>query len=605
MSFVPYPVSMLLTSSVRSGLCAFVLTLPVVLPSCSGGKTLTQYNMEDPATDLEGGEKSERNNKARMIRAQVELDYIEGVRARQLGDPALAEARFQDVLRADPENAAAYFELARLRFEAGDVNRAIPFSQRASQLEEENPYYLELYADLLTLTNQFDKAAEVFTQLVDLRPDNPEGYFQLAYTQQQSGQLGNALKAYEEIEQRFGAEPSLLLEKHRIYLQQGKLDKAAAELEKVVAMDPDDPQYYEILARIYETDNKPEKAAAVFEKLLLMQGGNPAMLLQAARIYLGKKDYTSYRDRAREAFDSESVSIDAKVAFLLPWIDSLGTDFPSRPFVFDLTARMITAHPQDPKSHALNGDFFFHDKKLPEARRHYLESLALERNIFDVWRQVFAIDVQLRQFDSLAAITNRAADLFPNQPATFYFNGVAHLQLEEPEEAIRSLRRALPMSVGNTALRADLYSLLGDAYHSTGEHASSDEHYDKSLELEPDNAFVLNNYSYYLSLRREHLERAADMARRANELSPDNASFEDTYAWVLYQQGKYTEAERWQSRALKNGGANSAVQQEHYGDILFRLGRIEEAVAAWQLARSLGASSELLERKISDRKLYE
>ncbi len=583
-------------------LTAFVLTGIV---GCAGSKSAQQSTINEENGELSGGQKPDKGSKEAMVQAQLELDYIEGVRARQLGDPALAEARFQDVLRADPNNAASYFELARLRFEAGDISRAIPFAQRASTIEPDNPYFIELYADMLTLTNQYDKAADAFKKLVQLRPDNPESYFQLAYTQQQAGQFADALKAYDEIEALFGAEPSLLLEKHRIYVQQGKLDRAALELEKLVIMQPDDPQYYEILARIYESDNKPDKAAEVFEKLLVLESDNPALLLQAARIYRSKKDYPKYYERSREAFDTPDVPIDAKVGFLLPWIDSLGTEFATRDFVFDLNQRLLKAHPQDPKSHALNGDFYFHDKKLPEARAHYLASLELERNIFDVWRQVFAIDLELKMEDSLAAITSRAADIFPNQPAPFYFNGYANLQLDQPEAAIRSLKRALPMSVSNPPLRADIYSLLGDAYHSIQDNQNSDESYQKSLELEPDNVFVLNNYSYYLSLRKQDLDRAEQMAAKANALSPGNSSFEDTYAWVLYQHGKYKEARVWQEKALASGGEDSAVQQEHYGDILFQLGIEELAVKAWQKSRDLGGGSDLLDRKISERKLYE
>ncbi len=576
-----------------------------VTPSCSGGRTV----QSSPQISEDGEEelpfRQDRTRKPKTDQAQLEMDFIEGVRARQLGDPALAEARFQDVLRADPGNAAACFELARLRFEAGDIARAIALAQRSTELEPGNPYFLELYGDMLTLTNQFEKATGAFRKLTELNPENPEPYFQLAYTYLQSGQAQDALKVYDQVETRFGAEPSLLLEKYRIHVQLGKLDDAALVLEKLIEIDPDDPQYYELLARIYEGANQPDRAAMVYEKLLSLEVGSPTLVLKAALIYLNRKDYTRFRERSQQAFDASQVPLDAKVAFLLPWIDSLGSDFSSRDFVFDLCERMVRTHSSDPKAHALSGDFFFHDKKLEEARASYLNSLMVEQSIFDVWRQVFAIDLEMRNDDSLMAVSSRAADIFPNQPSPFYFNGYANLRLKNYDAAVRSLRRALPMSMGNPQLRAEIFSLLGDAYHSLEDHVNSDESYESSLALMPDNPYVLNNYSYYLSLRKENLERAAEMAAKANELSPDNASFQDTYAWVLYQQGRYEQAKVWQEKALSNGGESSAVQQEHYGDILFRLGAEERAVQAWQKARELGTVSEALERKISDRRLYE
>ena len=62
---------------------------------------------------------------------------------------------------------------------------------------------------------------------------------------------------------------------------------------------------------------------------------------------------------------------------------------------------------------------------------------------------------------------------------------------------------------------------------------------------------TLNNYAYYLSLRNDRLEKAAQMSLRSNELAPGQPSFQDTYAWVLYQQGKYAEAQQSSDAAKK------------------------------------------------------
>ncbi|WP_431199734.1 tetratricopeptide repeat protein [Mucilaginibacter sp. P19] len=77
---------------------------------------------------------------------------------------------------------------------------------------------------------------------------------------------------------------------------------------------------------------------------------------------------------------------------------------------------------------------------------------------------------------------------------------------------------------------------MGDCYHELKNIKSSDESYEKALTYNPDNAFTLNNYAYYLSLRNEQLEKAAAMSAHSNELQPNTASFEDTYAWILFKQ---------------------------------------------------------------------
>ena len=44
---------------------------------------------------------------------------------------------------------------------------------------------------------------------------------------------------------------------------------------------------------------------------------------------------------------------------------------------------------------------------------------------------------------------------------------------------------------------------------------------------------------------------------------------------------------------------------DHLGDILYKLGKKEEAIAEWEKAKSLGDNSELLNKKIKEKKLYE
>jgi predicted negative regulator of RcsB-dependent stress response len=44
---------------------------------------------------------------------------------------------------------------------------------------------------------------------------------------------------------------------------------------------------------------------------------------------------------------------------------------------------------------------------------------------------------------------------------------------------------------------------------------------------------------------------------------------------------------------------------EHYGDILFLLGDVQGALENWKKALELGSESEILKRKIADKKYYE
>jgi tetratricopeptide (TPR) repeat protein len=536
---------------------------------------------------------------------RIEHTFLEAIRARQLGDSETASQLFAKILREDPNNSASLYELARLQLEAGAVGESIPMAGKAARLEPENVYYQSFYGDLLAMSGQFERAAEVHEQIIALKPNDPEAYFQLAYSRQQAGQLDEALLAYNDIEQRFGADYSIAFEKHRILLVQGNWEAAARELEKVIELQPDDPQYYGMLARLYETAQQPEKALEVYERLLTQQGENPLMALQVAEILRVKGNYKEFEAKIREAFGEKEIDIEAKIAFLIPYIDSMRLDFSSKPLVFDLTDLLIESHPDDARSHGTSADFLKFDNRLEEARVRYLTCIEIEPGVYEFWRQVFNMDIQASSWDSLAAVTARCMNYFPNQSDVYYFNGFSLVQLGKGEEAVKSLERALPMTIGNNELRSNIYSLLGDAYHGMGNHEKSDDAYRNCLEIDPENAFVLNNFSYYLSLRDENLEEAEAMSALANKLQPDNSSFQDTYAWVLYKLARYGEARIWQEKAIASSAQGSATLHDHYGDILYQLGEIEAAVEQWKLAKQFGMESEVIDRKISERRVYD
>ncbi|MGD1841515.1 MAG: tetratricopeptide repeat protein, partial [Thermonemataceae bacterium] len=129
--------------------------------------------------------------------------------------------------------------------------------------------------------------------------------------------------------------------------------------------------------------------------------------------------------------------------------------------------------------------------------------------------------------------------------------------------------------------------------------------YGEVLEKDPENEHALNNYTYYLALRGEKLKLAEKQAQKLTTLHPDNPIYWDTYAWVLDKQGDYREAKKLIEKALKSPHGNQGSILEHYGDVLFRLGQKEEAVIQWRKAKDAGEVSELIDKKIAEKKLYE
>jgi tetratricopeptide (TPR) repeat protein len=224
-------------------------------------------------------------------------------------------------------------------------------------------------------------------------------------------------------------------------------------------------------------------------------------------------------------------------------------------------------------------------------------------NSFDAWQNLLIIDSKLNQFDSLISHTEKALEYFPNQGIVYYFSGYGHFGKNQYKEAAAALEQAKKLASDNLNFKAEVNGLLGDAYNGLKEYKLSDKTYDEALAVDPNNSLVLNNYSYYLALRKENLEKAEKMSALLIKNNPTNSSFLDTYAWVLFAKANYKEAKKIIEKAIARGDA-SATHFEHYGDILFELNDIQGAVEQWQKARSLTDKNELLDKKIATKKLY-
>jgi Tfp pilus assembly protein PilF len=172
--------------------------------------------------------------------------------------------------------------------------------------------------------------------------------------------------------------------------------------------------------------------------------------------------------------------------------------------------------------------------------------------------------------------------------------------LKKYEDARYALEKTIKVMQDDPQKKAQILGTLGDVYHYLENHELSDKSFEDALKVDQDNATLLNNYAYYLSLRNVQLERAAEMVKKAMELAPNTASFEDTYGWILYQQGKYSEAKKWIQAAFDK--SESADVAHHLGDVYFKTGELSKALEFWKKAKELGIDTPELNLKISSGK---
>jgi tetratricopeptide (TPR) repeat protein len=273
--------------------------------------------------------------------------------------------------------------------------------------------------------------------------------------------------------------------------------------------------------------------------------------------------------------------------------------------VYETVLELKGLYPLDPRFSALEGDLWANITKFKEAQDAYLRAARMGNSKFEVWARIIQLDYEMNLLDSAIVHAEEALVLFPNQGYLWFQKGFAEYLNGKVSESIRSFEGAVPMANRQDGWYTQLYGLLGDAYHSKGQYKQSDACFEKVLVVNPMEEHVLNNYSYYLSLRRDQLDKAAKMSKKLVDKFPANGTYLDTYAWVLFQRGEYVESLLYIEKALKDEKQNSSTVWEHYGDVLFKNGRVDEAVKAWKTANSLEGASNKLDKKIENKRIIE
>ena len=534
-----------------------------------------------------------------------EMAFFNGLRKKALGNLESAAEDFLKCIKLDGSKAAPMYELAMIYNDFNQYSDALFFIQSACDIEQENIWYHQLLADVYISNQKYKAAINTYKKLLKEQPGNEEWHFHLASAYLLDKQLRNAIEVYNDMEQYIGVDEMLIMQKHRIYLELKDKKGAKIELEKWILSEPKNPKPYGLIAEIFLLEGNHEKAIETLERILEIDPNNGKAHLTLSDLYRNNGEKIKAFNSLKIAFSSSDLSIDSKMRVLITYYDITQIDSTYKKDAFDLVEILKANHPNDAKPYTIAGDYHFREGDLKSAKEAFEKALQFDQSRFPIWQQLLIISFDLKEYEMVVSYAQEAMELFPSQPIIYLLSGMSYIQIKSYDNAITVLNTGKIMVFGNNELLAQFYSSLGDAYHAQKNHMMSDESYDKSLELSPLNTYVLNNYSYYLSLRKENLDKALEMMEVCIALNPGIASYEDTYAWVFYQKGYYDKAQEWLERAFTSGGNQSAVIVEHYGDVLYQLGKVAEGVEQWKKAKKLGSESPFIEQKINKQKLYE
>jgi tetratricopeptide (TPR) repeat protein len=576
--------------------------------SCASKKDTTSVKKTTSS-----GSKIALSQKAIDDAFQLHAFFYDACKEKTKGNADIAMNLFKECLKIDAGNPPANFEIANLYRYTGNYDEALRCSKIAALSDNKNEWYNILYIECLHNKHLYLDAAGRYEILLKNYPYRTDFYQGLAGEYIYAGKTDKAVQVYDRAQQAIGVDEDISLQKIKLLTQLKKWDDAETELKRLITNNPKETRYYTYLADLYQQEGQPQKALETYTNILKTDSLNPFVHLAIADYYRQQRNDEGFYKELKKAFISEDLDIDNKVKILMSYYGITAPNDKILPQdnqkllsqAYELCNLLISQYPNNGKSHSMYADFLYRDKKYKEAAAELQKVLQYDKSKYAVWNQLLRCEADMRAYDSLVKHSAEAMDLFPEQPAPYYANGIAYKQLKQYQKAVQPLKEGQQFVFEDISFSVDFCSNLGDVYNALKEYKKSDAEFDQALELDPNNAGILNNYAYYLSLRKENLEKAEKMSKRSLEIMPNSINYIDTYGWILYQEQKYEEAKKYLEKAFDRGGYNRPAIVEHYGDALYKMNEPDKALENWKKAKELGGNSELLNKKIADKKLYE
>ncbi len=149
------------------------------------------------------------------------------------------------------------------------------------------------------------------------------------------------------------------------------------------------------------------------------------------------------------------------------------------------------------------------------------------------------------------------------------------------DNAIKYYSLVIQGLVNNSNIKSDLLYRRGGSYERKGDYINADKDLLKSLEIDPDDAYVLNYLAYSWLERDYKIEEAIKMLETAYSRQSNDPYIIDSLGWAYYLIDNFSQAEKYLKKAVELM-PDDPIVNDHYGDILWKLDRKIQARYFWK-----------------------
>jgi len=527
---------------------------------------------------------------------------------KMIGHDEKAIELFDKCIAINPNSSASYFGLSEIYLKQNQTNKAIEFGQKAYTLNKTNKWYVVHLGDMFYGLGNYHQSANFYGILINEFDERNIDYrYKYAESLIYSNQTLKAIQQLNKIETEVGKSPELSLTKHDLYNSIGKPNEAKLEIDNLLNEYPKNEKVRETILNYYLQTNQTDKAEQIANQILDINPNNGNALLGLADIEIRQNHIEKSFDFLDRGFSTNDVEVSKKISLLngLTTYAFNSTDASSEL----INKRLAPLFETLAKTEIDNADFLKLYAKYLElnnnhlkARALYAKSCQIDPSNYNTWDALLNLDYKTKLYDSLYIDGSRAIEYFPSQPMVYLLTGIGAYESKKFDEAEEYLFLGKDLVIDDPELKSEFEYHLGKNYWKQGNKAESKTYFDKALKTYPNSAKVYNGYALLL-LDDGQINLAEKEILKAINIDSKNPNFIDTYGLILMAKKDYKNAVTQYEKAISYQHNNPLIL-EHYGDALFLNGNNTKAVDMWKESKRLGNDTNIINKKISDKKYY-
>lgn len=529
--------------------------------------------------------------------------FLSALRQREKGNADSSMMLIDSCLRINPRSAVAHYMRADYFADKDSVDLAFSHLETAARLAPDNDTYQERLAQMSLGMGYFDKAIDTYERLYQAHRDRDDVVAILVRLYGRQKKYDKMLDAIRRLEEMDGQSDQLSLMRMNAYEMKGDAKGAYNTLKALADSHPNDPNFKLMLGNWLMQHKRMQEAYDIYSGVLKSEPDNAMAQSCLYDYYNGSGQDALAKDMMNRLLFGKETPQETRVQFLRNAIqqnESTGGDSTN---VVELFRKVQAVVPRDTTVAQLKAAYYTLRKFPKDSIDNALAQLIqLQPDNADARVQLIQDKWASQDWKEIAALSEPGMLYNPDFLPFYFFTGLSRYYLKDDKGALDALRKgtAFINDQSNTAIVAEIYSIMGEIYSANDLKKEAYAAYDSCLQYDPGNIGTLNNYAYYLSVDGVDLDRAEKMSAKVIAAEPKNATYLDTYAWILYRLGRYADAKIYIDQTLKfvSDSTSSNTLYEHAADIYAALGDYGSAASFCEKAVKQGGDAKALEKKI-------